>query len=121
MMRDPQATEVDVVVVGAGPAGSASAIALRRQGLSVALLERSVFPRDKICGDFLTPGAVARLIELGAGAEEASPKPLRGMRITFERSEVLSDFPASHRGWSLSRRSLDAALAQRAVASGADL
>src|SRR5262249_14838550 len=120
-MREPEAAEVDVAIVGAGPAGSAAAIALRGRGLSVALLEKSSFPRHKICGDFLTPGAVARLRDLGVGEEAGSPGILRGMRITFEGSEILSDFPESRHGWSLSRRDLDAALAARAVVAGADL
>jgi len=114
--------EVDVAIAGAGPAGAAAALAFRRQGLSVVLLERSTFPRDKICGDFLTPGSVARLRELGAGEVEAeSPSTLSGMRITFEGADVLSDFPASRHGWSMTRRSLDAVLARRAVAAGATL
>src|SRR5207249_2029017 len=114
-MRELTPTDVDVAIVGAGPAGSAAAIALRSQGLSVALLEKTRFPRDKICGDFLTPGAVALLRDLGAGVEAESPVTLRGMRITFETTEILSDFPVSRTGWSLSRRSLDAALARAAA------
>ena len=51
----------DVVVVGAGPAGSATALFLARRGYSVTLLDRAVFPRDKACGEYLTPGAVALL------------------------------------------------------------
>jgi len=121
-VSETAAREVDVAIVGAGPAGAAAAIAFSRRGMSVVMLERSLFPRDKICGDFLTPGAVARLRELGEGAvEAASPWTLRGMRITFEGRDVLSDFPPARDGWSLSRRSLDAALARRAVAAGAEL
>jgi geranylgeranyl reductase family protein len=113
---------VDVVIVGAGPAGSAAALELCRQGLSVALLDKARFPRDKICGDFLTPGSVGLLRELGGGEVEAeSPCTLRGMRMTFEGYEVLSEFPAARHGWSLSRRKLDAVLARRAAAAGANL
>lgn len=51
----------DVVVIGAGPAGSATALFLARAGYEVTLLDRAAFPRDKPCGEYLTPGAVALL------------------------------------------------------------
>ena len=54
-------TQIDVVVVGAGPAGSATALFLARRGYAVTLLDRAVFPRDKACGEYLTPGAVTLL------------------------------------------------------------
>jgi geranylgeranyl reductase family protein len=55
----------DVVIVGAGPAGSSLAILLRQRGLAVLLLERGRFPRDKICGDFVSPRGLALLEPLG--------------------------------------------------------
>ncbi len=71
----PQITS-DVVVIGAGPAGSATALFLARRGFAVTLLDRAAFPRPKPCGEYLTPGAVALLRDeigvlpqlLGAGA-----------------------------------------------------
>ncbi len=51
----------DIVVIGAGPAGSATALFLARRGFHVALLDRAAFPRDKACGEYLTPGAVKLL------------------------------------------------------------
>ena len=51
----------DVVVLGAGPAGSATALFLARAGYDVVLLDRAAFPRDKPCGEYLTPGAVKML------------------------------------------------------------
>ena len=62
-MSDP--TCADVAIVGAGPAGAAAAITLARAGRSVALIDKAAFPRDKICGDGITTGALRILEELG--------------------------------------------------------
>ena len=51
--------DADVIVVGAGPAGASTAHHLAQNGHSVILLEKSTFPRDKVCGDGLTPGPSA--------------------------------------------------------------
>lgn len=59
------ALSADVIVVGAGPAGSATAYYLATAGIDVALLDRATFPRDKVCGDGLTPSAVAELVLMG--------------------------------------------------------
>ena len=56
---------MDVVVVGAGPAGSTAALILARGGARVALVDKAVFPRDKACGDLLGPRALALLASLG--------------------------------------------------------
>ena len=61
----PEVTDVDVVVVGAGPGGAATAAWLARTGHDVLLLEKDRFPRDKICGDGLTPRVIAELLHLG--------------------------------------------------------
>ena len=55
----------DVAIVGAGPAGSSAAISLARKGYSVILLERAIFPREKLCGDFLNPANWPLLERLG--------------------------------------------------------
>ena len=59
------ARQADVIVVGAGPAGASAAYHLAEAGVDVLLLEKSAFPRDKICGDGLTPRAVRQLIAMG--------------------------------------------------------
>ena len=57
--------DFDVVIAGAGPAGAATAVHLARAGLRVALLDQSAFPRDKVCGDFVSPVALEELRDLG--------------------------------------------------------
>jgi menaquinone-9 beta-reductase len=57
--------QADVIVVGAGPAGASAAYHLAEAGVDVLLLEKSTFPRDKICGDGLTPRAVRQLVAMG--------------------------------------------------------
>ncbi len=119
--------QADVVVVGAGPGGSATAAHLARYGLEVALLEKATFPRDKICGDGLTPRAVRELTRLGVDtSEQAGWTHTKGLRVyggsgrpfTMDWPD-LADFP----GYSLTRRrtELDSLLAQHAVAQGAKL
>ena len=65
---------VDVLVVGAGPAGSIAALVLARAGAAVALLDKARFPRDKACGDFIGPKGLQVLADLGV------PGPIVGMR-----------------------------------------
>src|SRR5699024_8995361 len=99
--HQPRAVESDVVVVGAGPAGSTAAAYLARHGLTVSLLEKSRFPRDKVCGDGLTPRASRQLVRLGIDTSaEAGWLRNRGLRIYGGRTEPfelewpdLSDFP----------------------------
>ena len=64
------ATDADVIVVGAGPGGSSAAFHLARHGLRVLLLEKTEFPREKVCGDGLTPRAVRSLIKMGLDTTE---------------------------------------------------
>ena len=59
--------DADVIVVGAGPAGSTAACILARRGLHVLLLDRKTFPRDKTCGDGFPPGSIEILNSLGLG------------------------------------------------------
>lgn len=74
--------DADVIVVGAGPGGSATAHALAQTGLDVLLLEKSSFPREKVCGDGLTPRAVASLVDMGIDTSAANGfLRNRGLRI----------------------------------------
>ena len=74
--------DADVIVVGAGPGGSAAAAELARSGKDVLLLEKSSFPREKVCGDGLTPRAVRSLVQLGVDCSEQNGFIRnRGLRI----------------------------------------
>ena len=74
--------DADVIVVGAGPGGSAAAHALAQSGHDVLLLEKTTFPREKVCGDGLTPRAVKSLVDMGVDTSEANGFIRnRGLRI----------------------------------------
>ncbi len=110
----------DVAIVGAGPAGCAAAVELARAGCRVLLLERSAFPRHKVCGEFLSPEVAGILEELGVGAVLAGAAPIESGRVvTPSRCSLEFSFPAPAYG--LSRYALDAALARRAADAGATL
>jgi geranylgeranyl reductase family protein len=118
--------ESDVIVVGAGPAGSATATHLARRGLHVSLLEKSQFPREKVCGDGLTPRATRQLIRLGidtsTGAGWLHNKGLRiygGDRPFQLEWPDLADFPPY--GLVRPRADFDDVLVRNAEASGAKL
>jgi geranylgeranyl reductase family protein len=117
----------DVVVVGAGPAGSTAARYLAERGLEVNLLEKATFPREKVCGDGLTPRAVKQLIRLGIDtSEEAGWVRNKGLRVYGGRAEPfelrwpdLAEFPPY--GLVRARSEFDTLLADHAVAGGARL
>ena len=111
---------IDVLIVGAGPAGSVAGAILARAGARVRIVDRATFPRDKLCGDTLNPGALARLEALGlaAGIDERSLR-VDGMRVTGERGVTIEGrYPDGLSGRALTRRDLDWLLLQQAVAAG---
>ncbi|WP_148574024.1 geranylgeranyl reductase family protein [Nocardioides caldifontis] len=117
--------QADVIVVGAGPAGSATAYHLAQAGADVLLLEKAAFPRDKICGDGLTPRAVKQLVSMGFDLDEPGWQKNRGLRIVGagHRLELpwpeLTSFPPY--GAVRTRMDLDELLARHAEKAGARL
>ncbi|MDM4722081.1 geranylgeranyl reductase family protein [Micromonospora sp. WMMA1363] len=118
--------DAEVIVVGAGPGGSATAYHLARHGVRVLLLEKTEFPREKVCGDGLTPRAVRQLIRMGVDTStEAGWLHNRGLRVIGGGVRLELDWPdlASFPNYGLVRTRLDFddLLARRAVAAGAKL
>lgn len=107
------------MIVGAGPAGSIAGLVLARAGARVRLLDRAAFPRDKLCGDTVNPGTLARLRALDA-AREIDARGLRvdGMVVTSERFAVEGRYPGALCGRAIVRRDLDAILLQQAIGAG---
>jgi geranylgeranyl reductase family protein len=111
----------DVAVIGAGPAGSAAAIAARRAGAGrVLLLDRAAFPRDKPCGDGIAAEALDVLDELGVtGVTDGYPAVPRLRLVGPGGAAVARPLPrAAH---TVPRRVFDARLVEAAVGSGAEL
>lgn len=114
-------TTADVVVVGAGPAGSAAAAWAARAGRDVLVIDGSSFPRDKPCGDGLTPRAVAELQRLGLGGWLDGHIKHRGLRLTGYGGEVEIDWPGPSfpaYGSAVPRTELDEQVRQVAVDAG---
>jgi flavin-dependent dehydrogenase len=86
----------DVIIIGAGPAGCASALFLHQKGLRVLVLDRAAFPRDKVCGEFISPAADDILAELGVleAIQQTHPARLQGVAISsYSKPELYIDYP----------------------------
>ena len=120
-MSAPGVEQWDLVVVGAGPAGSSAALGALTADptLRVLLLDRSDFPRDKSCGDGIAPHAIDRLAEVGAADVVDGWAPLRDLELS--RGDVRVAGPMRREAYVVPRRVLDARLVEKAVAAGAVL
>jgi flavin-dependent dehydrogenase len=112
----------DVLIVGAGPAGTVAATILARAGARVRIVDRATFPRDKLCGDTVNPGTVARLQHLNM-AGDLSERSLRvcGMLVTGERGVTVEGrYPDGQYGLAILRREFDWMLLQHAISGGCE-
>ena len=112
-------------MIGGGPAGASAAYWLARYGHQVTVVERKSFPREKTCGDGLTPRAVHQLNEMGLGDQLAQFHKYNGLRATGMGRQLELQWPSHpvypQYGYVVRRRELDTMVARNAVAAGATL
>ena len=112
----------DVLIAGAGPAGSIAALVLARSGARVLVVDRARFPRDKLCGDTVNPGALAILRRLGVETAADASLPLDGMIVTGHPGvRVEARYGPGVQGRAITRRALDLALLRAASHAGAQV
>jgi 2-polyprenyl-6-methoxyphenol hydroxylase-like FAD-dependent oxidoreductase len=126
--------DYDAIIIGGGPAGATSACLLAQAGWRVAVIEKAIFPRPKVCGEYISATTWPLLRELGIGApllEMAGP-PVRRVGVYAGDAMITSDLIASaareapadgaeHAGCAIGREHLDALLLARAGALGAEI
>lgn len=117
--------DTEVLVIGGGPAGAAAAYWLARHGHDVTVVERKTFPREKTCGDGLTPRAVHQLDEMGLSAKLARYHRYNGLRATGMGRALELTWPTHpvypQHGYVVRRRELDQMVAENAQDAGATL
>lgn len=115
--------KTDIVIVGGGPAGFSSALTLRRRGFSVAVLEKKVFPREKVCGEFIAPPGVTELRKLGV-LEKINQAGARSVNkvVLYSGNGYSSEVELGPRssGLAISRGKLDSLLFNEIIVSGAE-
>ena len=112
-------TRSKVIVVGAGPAGIAAAIAARRRGLRVTVLDARTPPIDKPCGEGILPRGMAALLALGVDLPSESARPFRGIQFADEGAVARADFEGTT-GFSMRRVTLHQILVRRAMEQGVE-
>jgi menaquinone-9 beta-reductase len=114
----------DAVIIGAGPAGSSAAITLARQGWAVGLIERTEFPRRKVCGEFISATNLALLDRLGIGETWRAQAGPEIRRVGFFGGDVSTEAPMPSKGGfgrALGRDILDRLLLDAARSAGAEI
>lgn len=111
----------DIEVHGAGPAGTAAAIAARLCGADVELYDPSPFPRHRVCGEFLSPGVLPILDSLGLADDFIALGPVRYQELVLQFGERSIPVPLPETAFGLSRYALDGLLARRALSLGVPL
>ena len=114
-----------MLVVGGGPAGAAAGYWLASAGIEVLVVEKKQYPREKTCGDGLTPRSVHQLAQMGISEELAAYHPYRGLRANAYGRTIAMTWPEhpdvpSH-GYVIRRADLDGLVAARAEKAGAVL
>lgn len=124
-MTLPPSLDTDVLVVGAGPGGAAAAYHLARRGIDVTVVERASFPREKVCGDGITPRGVRSLEKMGIDLDDPGFERVIGLRVYSRETTIellwpdLDAFPSF--GLVRTRHDFDELLARRAEKAGARL
>jgi geranylgeranyl reductase family protein len=115
----------DAIVVGGGPAGSAMALLLRQRGHDVLLIDAARFPRDKVCGEGVSPEAwrLLRALDADGAVRALRPHALRGMTLTSPDGTTFAGHYGDGRepGFAVRRDALDLALLGRAKAAGVEV
>jgi flavin-dependent dehydrogenase len=108
-----------ITILGGGPAGASAAISALNAGASCHLIEKSSFPRHKVCGEFFSPEIQAELehLDLWDAFQAAGPARIRRMKLCFGKREKTARLPEP--AWGLSRHAFDFILFQRALNLGA--
>ncbi len=121
----PDKQDCDVLIVGGGPAGSSAAFWLASNGYKVVLAEKKVFPREKTCGDGLTPRAIRQLEDMGIKDSLSSFHKYFGLRTRAFGKELTLDWPKvpglPEYGYVVTRYDLDALVLENAKAAGAEI
>jgi len=122
---DMTSSNHDVLVIGAGPAGAAAGYWLAKEGLDVVMVDKKTFPREKTCGDGLTPRAVKQIVDMGLGSELEKYHRYEGLRATAHGKALELQWPTHpiypQHGYVVRRRELDTMIARQAEAAGATL